>query len=91
MTRGIGHFSLVAAAQLAVFILLLLKSSERARMRDALALGATICWAATADPYYAVYCVMIAVVFLCVRTVRVTRAEALATNAGSPDARSWSW
>jgi len=82
VTRGIGHFSLVAAAPLAIFILLLLKSSERARMRDALALGATVCWAATTDPYYAVYCVMIAVVFLCVRTVRVTRAAARATNAG---------
>src|SRR5258706_6709301 len=82
VTRGMGHFSLVAAAPLAIFILLLLKSSERARMRDAFALGATVCWAATTDPYYAVYCVMIAVVFLCVRTVRVTRTAARATTGG---------
>lgn len=80
VTRGIGHFSLVAAAPLPIFVLLLLRTGNRARMRDAVALGATICWAATTDPYYAVYCVMIAVVFLCVRTVRVTRAEARVTD-----------
>ena len=73
VTRGIGHFSLVAAAPLPIFILLLLRRRQHARLRDALLLGATICWAATTDPYYAVYCVMIAIVFLGVETVRVTR------------------
>ncbi len=81
VTRGIGHFSLVAAAPLAIFILLLLRSSDRARLRDALALGATICWAATTDPYYAVYCVMIAVVYLAVRTVHVSRDTAHAIES----------
>ena len=70
VTRGIGHFSLVAAAPLPIFILLLLRCRDRPRMRDGLALGATICWAATTDPYYAVYCVMIAIVFLVGVTVR---------------------
>jgi hypothetical protein len=73
VTRGIGHFSLVAAAPLPVFVLLLLRCEERARMRDALALGATVCWAATTDPYYAVYCVMLACLVLGWHTVRVTR------------------
>ena len=41
-------------------------------MRDALALGATVCWAATTDPDYAVYCVMMARLFLARRTVRMT-------------------
>jgi hypothetical protein len=72
VTRGIGHFSLVAAAPLPIFALLLLRLEERGRLRDALALGATVCWAATTDPYYAVYCVMMACVFLAMRTVRVT-------------------
>ena len=75
-TRGIGHFSLVAAAPLPIFALLLLRLEERGRLRDALALGATVCWAATTDPYYAVYCVMIACVYLAMRTVRVTRDRA---------------
>jgi len=42
-------------------------------MRDALALGATVCWAATTDPYYAVYCVMIACLVLGWHIIRVTR------------------
>jgi hypothetical protein len=74
VTRGIGHFSLVAAAPLPVFALLLLRLEERGRFRDALALGATVCWAATTDPYFAVYCVMIGCVFLAMRTIRITHA-----------------
>ena len=73
VTRGIGHFSLVAVAPLPMFALLLLRLEERGRFRDALALGATVCWAATTDPYFAVYCVMIACVFLAMRTIRITR------------------
>ena len=73
VTRGIGHFSLVAAAPLPIFALLLLRLEERGRIRDALALGATVCWAATTDPYYAVYCVMMACLFLAMETVRITR------------------
>ena len=71
-TRGIGHFSLVAAAPLPIFALLLLRLEERGRLLDAFALGATVCWAATTDPYYAVYCVMMACLFLAMRTVKIT-------------------
>ena len=85
VTRGIGHFSLVGAAPLPIFILLLLRCSDRPRMRDALALGATICWAATTDPYYAVYCVMIAIVFLVVRTVRLSHHAVRATEPRTLD------
>ena len=81
VTRGTGHFSLVAAAPLAIFILLLKQSDGRASLRHALALGATVCWAATTDPYYAVYCVMIAVVFLATRTIRVTAQERHSASA----------
>jgi hypothetical protein len=63
-TRGAGHFSLVAAAPLPIFLLLLLRTRERQRLRDALALGATVAWAATTDVYYAVYCILIAAVFM---------------------------
>lgn len=72
-TRGGGHFSLVAAAPLAVFMLLLLRTAERQRLRDALALGAAVWWAASSDVYYAVYCVLAAVLFLLVRTVTIER------------------
>ena len=73
VTRGMGHFSLVAAAPLPLFVLLLLRLEQRGRLRDAVALGLTVCWAATTDPYYAVYCVMIACVFLPLHTMHVVR------------------
>ena len=73
VTRGMGHFSLVAAAPLPVFALLLLKCEERPSVRNAVALGATVCWAATTDPYYAVYCVMLACVFVAVQAIRFAR------------------
>ena len=73
VTRGMGHFSLVAAAPLPVFVLLLLKCEERPSVRNAIALGATVCWAATTDPYYAVYCVMLACVFVAVQAIRLAR------------------
>jgi hypothetical protein len=76
VARGMGHFSLVAAAPLPVFVLLLLRLEQHGRLRDALALGAIVCWAATTDPYYAIYCVMMACVFLTLRTVRVVSRPA---------------
>jgi hypothetical protein len=73
VTRGGAHFSLVAAAPLAVFLLLLLRTAERQRIRDAVALGATCCWAASTDAYYAVYCVIIAAVFMLGRIMTIQR------------------
>ncbi len=73
VTRGGAHFSLVAAAPLAVFLLLLLRAAERQRLRDAVALGATCWWAAAADAYYAVYCLVLAGVFLLTRVLTIRR------------------
>jgi hypothetical protein len=72
-TRGGAHFSLVAAAPLAIFMLLLLRTTERQRLRDAFALGAVVWWAASSDVYYAVYCVVAAALFLLARTIGVER------------------
>ena len=71
VTRGGGHFSLVAAAPLPIFLLLLLRTTQRQRLRDALALGATVSWAAMTDAYYAVYCIVIAAVFLIGRVLTI--------------------
>jgi hypothetical protein len=73
VTRGSAHFSLVAAAPLAVFLLLLLRAAERQRIRDAAALGATCWWAASTDAYYPVYCVMIAALFMLGRVMTIQR------------------
>jgi hypothetical protein len=69
VTRGAGHYSLVAAAPLPIFIALLLKTRAHARMRDAVALGITVAWAFSADVYYAVYCILIAAGFLAAELV----------------------
>jgi hypothetical protein len=71
VTRGTAHFSLVAAAPLAVFVLLLLRAFDRQRLRDALGLGATMWWAASSDVYFAVYCLLIAAVFILARVMTV--------------------
>jgi hypothetical protein len=73
VSRGTGHFSLVAAAPLAIFLLLLLRTAGRPRLRDGAALGATLWWAASTDVYYAVYCVMMAALFVASRAIRMER------------------
>lgn len=72
-TRGGGHFSLVAAAPLAVFLLVLLRATAHQRLRDALALGATVWWAASTDAYYAVYCVVIAALIMLAQVLTIQR------------------
>ena len=76
VTRGGAHFSLVAAAPLAIFMVLLLRTVERQRLRDAVALGLTCAWAATADAYYAVYCVILAALFMVGRVMTIRRPAA---------------
>ncbi len=71
VTRGMGHFSLVAAAPLAIFLLILMRADSHVRLRDALALGLTMAWAATTDVYYAIFCLLIGAVFLVARVVSI--------------------
>ena len=71
VTRGMGHFSLVAAAPLAIFLLVLMKADGHERFRDAVALGAVVAWAATTDVYYGVYCLLIGAVFLAARVLAI--------------------
>lgn len=85
VTRGGAHFSLVAAAPLAVFLLLLLRTARRQRMRDALALGATCWWAASTDAYYGVYCVIIAALFMGARVITIER------RSEEPNRRAVPW
>jgi hypothetical protein len=71
VTRGMGHFSLVAAAPLAIFLLVLMKADGHERFRDAVALGVVVAWAATTDVYYGVYCLLIGAVFLVARVLAI--------------------
>ena len=74
IARSTAHFSLVAAAPLALFALLLLRVEERGTRGSAVALGATMAWAAVSDPYYAIYCALIGAFHLAVPLDRHTRA-----------------
>jgi hypothetical protein len=63
VTRGAGHFSLVAAAPLPLFVLLLIRTHQYRRRRDAALLGLMVALAFGADVYYAVYCVLLAAAY----------------------------
>lgn len=71
VARSAAHFSLVAAAPLPFFMLLLLRAWDTHRIRDAAAAGLVVAWAAFSDPYYAVYCLMLAVILVGSRIVAV--------------------
>lgn len=85
VTRGMDHFSLVAAAPLAIFLLILMRADGHERLRDAVALGVTMAWAATTDVYYAVYCLLIGTVFLTARVVSIEPSR----HAGRERAAAW--
>ena len=71
VTRGTGHFSLIATAPLAIFLLLLLRTHGHVRPRDAVALGVTIAWASMTDVYYAIFCLLIGAAFVVSRAVSI--------------------
>jgi hypothetical protein len=85
VTRGMGHFSLVAAAPLAIFLLVLMRADGHERLRDAALLGAVIGWAASTDVYYAVYCLLIGAVFVVARVVSIEPSP----RAGHARAAVW--
>ena len=59
MIRQTAHLSLVLAAPLPIFGLLMYRMSRRPTYRLAIASGGVVAWAFLCDPYYAVYCLLI--------------------------------
>jgi hypothetical protein len=76
IARAEGHFSLVAAAPLSLFMLLLRLSATTGQLRYALGAGATVAWAISCDAYYGVFCVMLGAAALLAHLVDVRRDEA---------------
>jgi hypothetical protein len=74
IARGTGHFSLVAAAPLPIFGLLLRKLGTTGQIRYACALGAVIAWATFSDAYYGIFCLVMAGVNLAIQFVSIERA-----------------
>jgi len=71
VARSTGHFSLVAAAPLAAFLWCLHRIDRTGSARDAVLAGLAVAWAAFCDPYYAVYCALIATIYAVSRVVRL--------------------
>jgi hypothetical protein len=71
VARGTVHFSLAAAAPLALFLLLLVRVRAPYRLRDAAAFGVAIWWAASTDVYFAVYCVLLAAIVVAGRVITI--------------------
>ena len=84
VARTTGHFSLVAAAPLAAFLLCLINADRSRSTRDAALAGLCIAWAGFCDAYYAVFCLIIAIGYLASRLTRVTFAQ-------KPTSAHWYW
>jgi len=84
VARSTGHFSLVAAAPLPAFIWCLINAERSRSWRDAALVGLCMAWAAFCDPYFGVYCLMVASLYIAATIVRVTRAA-------TPARLHWAW
>lgn len=60
VARSTAHFSLVMAAPIPLFLLLLHRLDRNPRWETAAAAGVVLSWAAFCDPYYCIYCGMLA-------------------------------
>ena len=76
VARSTGHFSLVAAAPLPIFLLMLKRTDRTRRPMDAAALGLVVAWAAFCDVYYAVYCLLMGACYAAWRMLDVEWADA---------------
>jgi hypothetical protein len=74
IARQMGHFSLAQTAALPAFALVLYKfRSDGPTWRRAMAAGAVVAWAFLSDPYYAVYCALMAAFFIVWEATAVER------------------
>lgn len=80
VARSAAHFSLISAAPLPFFVYWLDRAWSSGRVRDGLATGATLAWAAASDVYYAVYCVMLGALFVASRCLVISPISARPTR-----------
>ncbi|MEP7310456.1 MAG: hypothetical protein ABJA98_33550, partial [Acidobacteriota bacterium] len=71
IARGSEHFSLAEAAPLPLFLLALRRVEQHRDARSAAAAGAVTAWAAMCDPYYGIFCILIALCHFATRYVRL--------------------
>jgi hypothetical protein len=75
IARGTAHFSLVAAAPIPLFIVMLSRTLRFHRTRDAALTGLIVAWAAFCDAYYAVYCLLLAAYMIGAYTLQIRRPD----------------
>jgi hypothetical protein len=73
LARTVGHFSLVAAMPLPVFLLCMRWAEETRSLRAAAVAGLCVAWAAFCDAYYGVFCLMVVGLYIVMATIRVSR------------------
>jgi hypothetical protein len=71
MARSEIHPSLAAAAPLPLFVFILFRLDATRSVRWVAAGGVTLAWAAVSDPYYAIYCALLAAWYLWTRAIEV--------------------
>lgn len=84
VARSTGHFSLIAAAPLAAFLLCLIKADRTRSTWWAALAGFSMAWAAFCDAYFAVFCLMIAGVYVLSRVLVVSKRDTVPH-------RPWVW
>jgi hypothetical protein len=85
VARGEAHLSLVNVAALPAFVLVFQRWMRTGRFADGVLSGLVVAWAISSDPYYGVYCVILAVGLIAAASVRVSRR---APDAAAPSALS---
>ena len=80
--RAGAHFSLIQAAPLPIFGLLMFRMFQGPTLRLAAAAGLVVAWAFLSDPYYAVYCLLILLFLVGYSLLAVERRPA-------PITRTW--
>jgi hypothetical protein len=81
VARSEAHISLVAAAPLPVFLWFLIQTERTCSPRHAAGAGAAVAWATLCDPYFGIFCVVLAAVYFAARRLRIQVGdEPLATT-----------
>jgi hypothetical protein len=73
ITRLAGHYSLAIAAPLPFFAWFFDRAWERRRLLDATGAGLSAAWAFYCDPYFTVYCVLLALAMTAGQLINVRR------------------
>jgi hypothetical protein len=73
VARRTGHFSLAAAAPLAIFLWCLIKADRTRQHRYAAGAGLSMAWAAFCDPYFAVFCLLLTAIYVCGQAIQLRR------------------